>query len=122
MLAYAEYFSWLRIIACLSRNYDGPSFSHCYAVDPVRGEDLELDVVLPIEPNEISEIYDYKKMNYNEIKRALDVVVETWSQMDMERAGHMLSRRRWSSHVGNAGSMRVTCSLTNKSRDSYGLL
>ena len=86
LLAYVEYFSWLRIVACLSQNYGGPSFSHCYAVDPVTGEDLELDVVLAIEPNEISEIYDYKKLNYNEIERALGVVMETWRQMDLERA------------------------------------
>ena len=48
LLAYVEYFSWLRIVACLSQNYGGPSFSHCYAVDLVTGEDLELDVVLAI--------------------------------------------------------------------------
>ncbi|MDE0105656.1 MAG: HNH endonuclease [Bryobacterales bacterium] len=86
LLAYVEYFSWLRIVVCLSQNYDGPSISHCYAVDPVTGKDLELDVVLTIEPDEIPEIYDYKKVNYDEIERALNAVMETWSQMDSNRA------------------------------------
>ena len=38
LLAYVEYFGWLRIVACLSNNYEGIAFSHCYAIDPVAGK------------------------------------------------------------------------------------
>ena len=58
ILAYVEYFGWLRFVACLSRNYEGCAFSHCYAVDPVSGKELDLDIVLEIAPADLAEIYD----------------------------------------------------------------
>ena len=66
LLAYVEYFGWLRIVACLSNDYEGIAFSHCYAIDPVSGKEL--------------------KVNYNEVIRALGAVMGAWRQMDLERA------------------------------------
>ena len=86
LLAYVEYFGWLRIVACLSNTYEGRAFSHCYAIDPVSGKELDLDIELVIESADIPKIYDYKKVDYNEVRRALSVVVEAWKQMDLERA------------------------------------
>ena len=86
LLAYVEYFGWLRIVACLSNTYEGRAFSHCYAIDPVSGKELDLDIELVIEPADIPKIYDYKKVAHNEVRRALSVVVEAWRQMDLERA------------------------------------
>ena len=86
LLAYVEYFGWLRIIACLSNNYKGRTFSHCYAIDPVSGGKLDLDIELVIEPADIPQIYDYRKVDYNEVRRALGVVVGAWRRMDLERA------------------------------------
>ena len=86
LLAYVEYFGWLRIVARLSNAYDGMAFSHCYAIDPVSGKELNLDVELMIEPADIPEIYDYRKVDNSEVGRALGAVVEAWGQMDRERA------------------------------------
>ena len=86
LLAYVEYFGWLRIVACLSNTYEGKAFSHCYAIDPVSGNELDLDIELVIEPADIPKIYDYRKVDDNEVRRALGVVVEGWRQMDLERA------------------------------------
>ena len=81
-----EYFGWLRIVARLSNAYDGMAFAHCYAIDPVSGKELNLDVELMIEPADIPEIYDYRKVDNSEVGRALGAVVEAWGQMDRERA------------------------------------
>ena len=86
LLAYVEYFGWLRIVACLSNNYEGIAFSHCYAIDPVAGKELHLDIELVIKPADIPKIYDYRKVNYNEVRRALGAVMGAWRQMDLERA------------------------------------
>ena len=86
LLAYVEYFGWLRIVARLSNAYDGMAFAHCYAIDPVSGKELNLDVELMIEPADIPEIYDYRKVDNSEVGRALGAVVEAWGQMDRERA------------------------------------
>ena len=86
LLAYVEYFGWLRIVACLSDNYKGKTFSHCYAIDPVSGGKLDLDIELVIELADIPQIYNYEKVDYSEVGRALGVVVGAWRQMDLERA------------------------------------
>ena len=86
ILAYVEYFGWLRFVACLSGNYEGCAFSHCYAVDPVSGKELDLDIVLEIDPSDLAEICDGRKVDYGEVARDLDVLVGTWREMDVDRA------------------------------------
>ena len=86
LLAYVEYFGWLRVIACLSRNYERCAFSHCYAIDPVSGKELDLDIVLEIDPADLPEIYDGRKVNYGEVARDLGVLVGAWREMDIDRA------------------------------------
>ncbi len=86
LLAYVEYFGWLRIVACLSNDYEGIEFSHCHAIDPVSGNELDLDVELEFEPEDIQEIYEYKKVDFSETRRSLGVVLEGWRQMDLARA------------------------------------
>ena len=86
ILAYVEYFGWLRFVAGLSRNYEGRAFSHCYAVDPVSGKELNLDIVLKIAPADLAEIHDDRKVDYGEIVRNLGVLVGAWKEMDVDRA------------------------------------
>ena len=86
LLAYVEYFGWLRFVACLSRSYEGCTFSHRYAVDPVSGKELDLDIVLEIDPADLAEICDGGKVDYGEVVRDLDVLVGTWREMDADRA------------------------------------
>lgn len=86
ILAYVEYFGCLRFVAWLSRNYDGSAFSHCYAVDPVTGKELDLDIVLDINPTDLAEIDDGATVEYDEVARALGVLVGAWKEMDLDRA------------------------------------
>ena len=86
LLAYVEYFGWLRCLACLSTNYEGLSFSHCYAVDPVSGKELDLDVELTLDAWDVTEIFEQKKVDFSEVGRDLHVLVETWREMDHNRA------------------------------------
>ena len=86
LLAYVEYFGWLRIVACLSRSYEGNAFSHSYAIDPVSGKELDLDIELAIDPSDVSEIYDYRKVDFGEVSRALGALVGVWREMDRKRA------------------------------------
>ena len=86
ILAYVEYFGFQRIVACLSSNYVGEAFSHGYTIDPVTGKELEIEFYLELEPEEIAEIYAYKKVNYDEVRRALEVLLAAWSKLDVERA------------------------------------
>ena len=75
ILAYMEYFGCLRFVALLSRVYEGGAFSHRYAIDPVTGKELDLDVVLDITAAELAEIDDGAAVDYGEVARALGVLV-----------------------------------------------
>ena len=81
-----EYFGWLRYIARLSKDYDGHAFSNSYAVDPVSGKELDLDVVLEVEPADYEEINDGSDVNFAKVARDLDVLVGAWREMDVDRA------------------------------------
>ena len=80
VLAYAEYFGCLRIVACLSSNYDGDPFSRCYAIDPVTGQELDIDVHLNFASEDIAAIYAGKKVGGNELTMALSSLMETYME------------------------------------------
>ena len=86
LIAYVEYFGWLRYIARLSKDYDGHAFSHSYAVDPVSAKELDLDVVLEVEPADYEEINDGCNLDFDKVARDLNVLVGAWREMDVDRA------------------------------------
>ena len=86
LLAYVEYFGWLRFVACMSTNYEGFPFSHCYAVDPVSGKELDLDIELSLDAADVAEIFEQKKVDFSEAGRDLHVLVGAWREMDHNRA------------------------------------
>ena len=86
LLGYVEYFGFQKIVACLSSNYDGESFSHCYAIDPVTGEELDIDINLEFTPEDIASIYAYEKVDDKKVEVALDQLMATWKERDIEKA------------------------------------
>ncbi len=80
VLAYAEYFGCQRIVACLSSDYDGDQVSRCCAIDPVTGQELDIDVHLNFTPEDIDAIYAGKKVDNNELAMALSPLVETYQE------------------------------------------
>ena len=82
ILAYAEYFGYHRIVACLSSNYDGPRFSQCYAIDPLTGKELDLDIQLDFTPEDITAIYAKKKVRWDNTKVGLESLLATWLEKD----------------------------------------
>ena len=86
VLAYAEYFGYQRIVACLSSNYVGEKFSHVYAIDPVTGKELDIEINLEIDPEEIPDIYAHKKVDWNVTKRPLEALLAVWKERDENRA------------------------------------
>ena len=86
LLAYVEYFGFLRIVACLSSSYIGEAFSTGYAIDPVTGNELDIEFDLEMETEDISVIFANKKDNSHEMRRALEELLMAWSRLDEERA------------------------------------
>ncbi|MDE2623514.1 MAG: HNH endonuclease, partial [Betaproteobacteria bacterium] len=60
ILGYVEYFGVQRVVLCLGRNYSGDLVRSCYAIDPRKGEEINLSVTIGFTELEIEAIYDYK--------------------------------------------------------------
>ncbi len=80
ILAYAEYFGCQRIVARLSSNYDGDPFSCCHAIDPVTGQELDIEVHLNFTPEDIASIYAGEKVDNSVLEMALSSLLETYQE------------------------------------------
>ena len=86
VLAYVEYFGFQKVIACLSDTYIGPVRECCYAVNPLTGEELDLDVSLNITQDDVRAIYDGERTNDQRLKVDLERLLIIWKKLDEKRA------------------------------------
>ena len=82
VLGYVEYFGFQRMVLCLSSSYHGPSFSRCYSIDPISGNELDIEVSLTLSQEDIAATYLRKNLNLKKLKAAIDALIEFY----MERA------------------------------------
>lgn len=76
ILAYAEYFGILRIVACLGDNYKGSHIRNTYAIDPRSGIEIkDVSVSLSFNKEEINNIYTYGFWSGNATKDAFSAVL-----------------------------------------------
>ena len=86
VLGYAEYFGYQKIVACLSENYIGKSFSSCYAIDPISGTELDLVIHLDLSQRDIKAIYEYKKVDLEKVRANVGVLVEAYLERVRRKA------------------------------------
>lgn len=75
ILGYVEFFGVHRMAICLSSFYEGEEFTNCYAINPLNGRLLNIEVNLNLSPDDIQETYNYKKYSSGAIEAALEQVV-----------------------------------------------
>ena len=86
VVAYVEYFGYMRIVVLLSDAYGGPEFTETYAVNPVAGTDMEVSVNLPdFTTHDIQDIYEYKKVDYEVCSKAIEPVIEWYVESSRKR-------------------------------------
>lgn len=72
---YVEYFGVMRVVMCLSSSYSGSAFSATYAIDPVKGEELNLSVDLDLALADIRKAYNYEKWDEKVVQKAMGTVI-----------------------------------------------
>lgn len=82
---YAEYFGVQRVVGCLGQGYQGESFNHQYAIDPVSGTELDLDVKLGFSITEIKDAYNYKAIPNGSIENAIALIIPVHLQLQSEQ-------------------------------------
>lgn len=75
LLAYVEYFGFRRMIVCLSDQYEGENISKVYAIDPVLGKELDVNLSLSLKNFKIQDLYDYKMYSDELMKKAISDVI-----------------------------------------------
>ena len=77
ILGYVEYFGYQRIVVLLSDNYNGEEFAICYAIDPVSGEELDLDVALDFSCDAIPAVLSNEKVDEGKAEECLKTLLGT---------------------------------------------
>lgn len=63
------------MVICLSSSYVGDEFKNCYAINPVDGKEIDIDVELSLSPDDIQATYNYEKIPQGSVEAAFDKVI-----------------------------------------------
>jgi hypothetical protein len=63
ILGYIEFYGLHRMVMCLSESYSGKAFRNTYALNPVTGGQLALDIELEMSNSDIRSVYNYEKFD-----------------------------------------------------------
>ncbi len=85
LLGYVEYFGAVRIVTCLSESYAGPPVAGCHAIDPTRGQGLDLEVSLLFDRADIAAIYKYERTTPEAMGAAMGAVIGPAVQRNQAR-------------------------------------
>lgn len=85
VLCYIEYFGIQRVVGCLAEKYDGKSFKHSYAIDPISGLELDLTIDLCLPLSEVREAYNYKKIPKGSMEKAVFSIVPVQLEKHQEQ-------------------------------------
>ncbi len=86
LFGYIELFSLWRIVLCLSQTYTGTDFSHKYAIDPVKGEELNLSFNFNLSSSDIQQAYEYRRYDEQTFMAALSKVFDQIQDTGFNRA------------------------------------
>jgi HNH endonuclease len=60
LLAYLEFYGVHRVVACLADHHEGPEIHCTYAINPVTGDELQIDFALGLSLRDVQRCYDYQ--------------------------------------------------------------
>ena len=86
VVGYVEYFGYQRILVCLSNKYTGPEVTECYAIDPISGKELDLQIDVHNIPVDLDAVYEYKRVSRGPMLSALNGLMEHVVQQGERRA------------------------------------
>lgn len=104
LVGYIEFYSLWRVVLCLSESYTGNDFTHVYAVDPIQGEELDIEVKFDLSMLDIREAYEYKRYDYTAFENAISNVLDIARKIDFERARNQAIQDAIEAAVINSGT------------------
>lgn len=85
VLAYVEYYSVQRMVLCLSSSYSGKKINRTYSINPVNGQELDIDVGLDLSMQDIEASYRYEKIPKGSVEDAFSKVIPAGMKASFEK-------------------------------------
>ena len=85
ILGYVELYSLHRMVLCLSELYSGKDFENFYAIDPVKGEELSIDIDLSLPMSEVRSALDFEKCDVDVLQSAVERLFAHIVEADFKR-------------------------------------
>ena len=86
LVGYIEFYSLWRLVLCLSESYVGHDFTNIYAVDPIKGKQMDISVNFDLPVWEIREAYEYKQYDVAVLREAISKVLDVVQEIGFKRA------------------------------------
>ena len=85
ILGYVEFYGLHRMVLCLSNSYSGRDFQNLYAIDPVKGEEILIDINLSLPMSEVRSAFDYEKYDVDVLLSAVNSLFGHIVEADFKR-------------------------------------
>jgi hypothetical protein len=89
LVGYIEFFGIWRIVSCLSDSYNGENFFSSYAINPINGEEIKINIDLNILHSEIRDSYDYKMFSTetfnDDMSNIISIAQEYYAKQEQDR-------------------------------------
>jgi hypothetical protein len=85
LLGYVEFFGFHRMLICLADTFQGPDVHASYAVNPMTGQELMLNVELALPRAEVAATYAYERLPDGAYQAILGELIPVAQKLSFER-------------------------------------
>ena len=85
ILGYVEFYSLHRMVLCFSDSYSGRDFQNLYSIDPVKGEEVFIDIDLSLPMSEVRSAFANEKYNVDAFLSAVNSLFGHIVEADFKR-------------------------------------
>lgn len=103
LLSYVEFFGVQRMVLCLSDNYIGQDFTNSYAINPIDGSELNLEVELNLSSADIEAAYNYERIPNGSVEAAFDQVISTGMEFSYQKEKSRIIKKAVEYALANCG-------------------
>lgn len=95
ILGYVEFYGLHRMVLCLSKSFFGEAFTNLYAIDPIRGEELLLDIDLNLSISDIRSVLDGQKYDGEVLMTVIDNIFRFIIEADFKKEFRRVRESAW---------------------------
>jgi len=104
LLGYVEYFGVRRMVLCLGERYSGNELTRTYAINPVTGEELALDVDINLTLEEVHAAYRYEMIPSDSMESAFGKVIPLAIKTSLEKEQDRVLKEAVAFAIQNCGA------------------